>query len=151
MEKMEHFILNEDSDMENYLYAENDEVDDGLITTALITVVVKDDKGSRKGEGLYSNVKHTTEVAKTAMIVIKDYRSMKFRGTIRTDGISVSILKQNFKSSLQHGLDLNKGVHETVYIDTLTEEELKETENKCGFIDSGRRDLIYCLKEARQR
>jgi hypothetical protein len=76
---------------------------------------------------------------------------MKFRGMIRTDGISVSILKQNFKSSLQHGLDLNKGAHETVYIDTLTEEELKETENKCVFIDSGRRDLIYCLKEARQR
>lgn len=67
---------------------------------------------------------------------------------VRTDSISISILKQNFNISFQFGLDLNKDVLRVVYISTLSEQELKDTENEYVLIDPGRRDLWYCLKVA---
>lgn len=60
---------------------------------------------------------------------------MKFKGMARTDDISISILKQNFNNSFQSALDLNKDMPEAVYIGTLSEQELKDTENKCVLMD----------------
>lgn len=56
---------------------------------------------------------------------MKDNDDMEFRGMVRTDDISLSILKQNFNSSFQFGFDLNKDVPEAVYVGTLSEQEVE--------------------------
>ncbi|CEG77452.1 hypothetical protein RMATCC62417_12202 [Rhizopus microsporus] len=73
---------------------------------------------------------------------------MKFQGMIQTDGIGVSVLKQNKESSKggTKGMRM-KGEDECQYISKLTTREHQETTNKCVFIDPGRRDLLYCMHE----
>ncbi|KAG2193824.1 hypothetical protein INT47_004691 [Mucor saturninus] len=51
-------------------------------------------------------------------------KTLRFQGTLETNGVGVSIIKQNTDTS-----------------------DLKRTENKCVLIDPGRRDLLYCMKE----
>lgn len=74
-------------------------------------------------------------------------KSLCFQGTIETDGVGVSIIKQNMSTSRKAPLVINKkdNVH-TAYIESLSQTELKQTEGKCVFMDPGRRDLLYCMK-----
>ncbi|KAI9366527.1 hypothetical protein BD770DRAFT_438661 [Pilaira anomala] len=76
--------------------------------------------------------------------------SMKFRGTIMTDGIGISVIKQNFDTS-KGGTSNPKASlvedEELKYIEQIPNEELRSTDGKCVFIDPGRRDLIYCMHE----
>ncbi|KAI9362610.1 hypothetical protein BD770DRAFT_359362 [Pilaira anomala] len=76
--------------------------------------------------------------------------SMKFRGTIMTDGIGISVIKQNFGTS-KGGTSNPKASlvedEELKYIEQIPNEELRSTDGKCVFIDPGRRDLIYCMHE----
>ncbi|KAI9362710.1 hypothetical protein BD770DRAFT_466065 [Pilaira anomala] len=76
--------------------------------------------------------------------------SMKFRGTIMTDGIGISVIKQNFDTS-KGGTSNSKASlvedEELKYIEQIPNEELRSTDGKCVFIDPGRRDLIYCMHE----
>ncbi|KAI9355503.1 hypothetical protein BD770DRAFT_458851, partial [Pilaira anomala] len=76
--------------------------------------------------------------------------SMKFRGTIMTDGIGISVIKQNFDTS-KGGTSNPKASlvedEELKYIEQIPNEELRSTDGKCVFIDPGRRDLIYCTHE----
>ncbi|KAI9354997.1 hypothetical protein BD770DRAFT_412005 [Pilaira anomala] len=76
--------------------------------------------------------------------------SIKFRGTIMTDGIGISVIKQNFDTS-KGGTSNPKASlvedEELKYIEQIPNEELRSTDGKCVFIDPGRRDLIYCMHE----
>ncbi|KAI9362853.1 hypothetical protein BD770DRAFT_407920 [Pilaira anomala] len=76
--------------------------------------------------------------------------SMKFRGTIMTDGIGISVIKQNFDTS-KGGTSNTKASlvedEELKYIEQISNEELRYTNGKCVFIDPGLRDLIYCMHE----
>lgn len=67
---------------------------------------------------------------------------------IQTDGIGVSVLKQNKESSKGGAKGMRmKDRDECQYINKLTTRELQETTDKCVFIDPGRRDLLYCMHE----
>ncbi|KAI9366600.1 hypothetical protein BD770DRAFT_423433 [Pilaira anomala] len=76
--------------------------------------------------------------------------SMKFRGTIMTDSIGISVIKQNFDMS-KGGTSNPKASlvedEELKYIEQIPNEELRSTDGKCVFIDPGRRDLIFCMHE----
>jgi hypothetical protein len=75
-------------------------------------------------------------------------RSMKFRGMIQTDGVSISILKQNFeKGGGTTTTDKVKDDNEFQYIEKLSKDELKKTDKKCILIGPGSRDLLYCMHE----
>lgn len=99
-------------------------------------------------------------------------KSLCFQGTMLTDGVNVTILKQNFESgrgpkqnTLRQSSDLeqsgsskgkksktrksNKTINddEFTYIENLTMEQLRETKERCVLIDPNRRDVLYCMKE----
>jgi hypothetical protein len=77
-------------------------------------------------------------------------KSLRFQGTIETDGVGVSIIKQNTDTSRRMA-SINKKKNmfddETEYIEGLTQAELKNTKGRCVLMDPGRRDLLYCMKE----
>ncbi|KAG1054993.1 hypothetical protein G6F43_003024 [Rhizopus delemar] len=77
-------------------------------------------------------------------------KSLRFQGTLETDGVDVSIIKQNTntsrkspKSNTEKKFDSNQ----TERIEGLGQVNLKSTEGKCILIDPERRDLMYCMKE----
>ncbi|KAG1136588.1 hypothetical protein G6F37_011842 [Rhizopus arrhizus] len=77
-------------------------------------------------------------------------KSLRFQGTLETDGVVISIIKQNTgtsrkspKSNTEKKVDGNQIEH----IEGLGQADLKSTEDKCVLIDLGRRDLMYCMKE----
>jgi hypothetical protein len=75
-------------------------------------------------------------------------KTMKFQSMIQTDGIGVSVLKQNKESSKGGTKEMRmKDEDECQYINRLTTRELQGTTNKYVFIDPGRRDLLYCMHE----
>ncbi|CEG78856.1 hypothetical protein RMATCC62417_13396 [Rhizopus microsporus] len=69
-------------------------------------------------------------------------KSIQFQGTVQTDGVGVSILKQNQEtrkggtrcSTTSDSVDEER----IAYIHELTNEQLQETTNRCVFIDPGR-------------
>ncbi|KAI8086987.1 uncharacterized protein B0P05DRAFT_578154 [Gilbertella persicaria] len=73
-------------------------------------------------------------------------RQMKFRGTIHTDGVVVSILKQTYDSKKKGsggGMRNDKKIEEDIaYIESLT------YKNNCVLIDPGRRDMLFCMHES---
>ncbi|KAI9345950.1 hypothetical protein BD770DRAFT_463150 [Pilaira anomala] len=76
--------------------------------------------------------------------------SMKFRGTIMTDDIRISVIKQNFdtsKGDTSNPKASSVEDEELKYIEQIPNEELRSTDGKCVFIDPGRHDLIYCMHE----
>ncbi|KAG1481407.1 hypothetical protein G6F57_004489 [Rhizopus arrhizus] len=77
-------------------------------------------------------------------------KPLRFQGTLETDGVGVSIIKQNTdtsrkspKPNTEKKMDGNQIEH----IEGLGQADLKSTEGKCVLIDPGRRDLMYCMKE----
>ncbi|KAG1139201.1 hypothetical protein G6F37_011160 [Rhizopus arrhizus] len=77
-------------------------------------------------------------------------KSLRFQGTLETDGVSVSIIKQNTdtsKKSPKPNAEKKVDGNQTEHIEGLCQADLKSTEGKCILIDSGRRDLMYCMKE----
>ncbi|KAI7900926.1 uncharacterized protein BX663DRAFT_537301 [Cokeromyces recurvatus] len=83
-----------------------------------------------------------------------DAKSLKFRGMIHTDGVGVSILKQNKETSKGGTRNTSKSLqtdkNEFQYIDKLNNKELQRTTIKCIFIDPGRRDVLFCMGEKRE-
>ncbi|KAG1102007.1 hypothetical protein G6F39_002915 [Rhizopus arrhizus] len=72
-------------------------------------------------------------------------KPLRFQGTLETDGVGVSIIKQNTdtsrkspKPNTEKKMDGNQIEH----IEGLGQADLKSTEGKCVLIDPGRRDLI---------
>ncbi|CEP15153.1 hypothetical protein [Parasitella parasitica] len=77
-------------------------------------------------------------------------KTLHFQGTLETDGVGVSILKQNTdtnRKSVMPKKPLEDIDDETKYIEKLEDAELKQTLGKCVLMDPGRRDLLYCMKE----
>ncbi|KAG1132354.1 hypothetical protein G6F38_013307 [Rhizopus arrhizus] len=75
---------------------------------------------------------------------------MGCRRTLETDGVGVSIIKQNTDTSRKSPkLNTEKKVdgNQTEHIEGLGQADLKSAEGKCVLIDPGRRDLMYCMKE----
>ncbi|KAI9269577.1 hypothetical protein EDC94DRAFT_639311 [Helicostylum pulchrum] len=69
-------------------------------------------------------------------------KQMTFRGMIYTDGVGVSILKQNHDPR-KRGEDKDS----FKYIEDLKKEDLLADVGKCVLVDPGRRDLLYCMHE----
>ncbi|KAI8079711.1 uncharacterized protein B0P05DRAFT_596778 [Gilbertella persicaria] len=93
-----------------------------------------------------------------AMKPQEDNKQMKFRGTIHTDGIAVSILKQTYDSKKKGsggGMRNDKKIEEDIaYIESLSQEKLQEKlqertcKNNCVLIDPRRRDMLFCMHES---
>jgi hypothetical protein len=78
-------------------------------------------------------------------------KSLRFQGTLETDGVGVSIIKQNTDTSRKLPKPNTKKKvdgNQTEHIEGLGQADLKSTEGKCVLIDPGRWDLMYCMKEA---
>ncbi|KAG1145773.1 hypothetical protein G6F37_005264 [Rhizopus arrhizus] len=75
---------------------------------------------------------------------------MKFRGTICTDGVGVSVLKQSYDTKKKGGSSGGKlksiEADEFQYVKKLGKEALLAGIGKCILIDPSRRDLLYCMK-----
>ncbi|KAG1085802.1 hypothetical protein G6F42_021245 [Rhizopus arrhizus] len=77
-------------------------------------------------------------------------KSLRFQGTLETDGVGVSIIKQNTDTSRKSpkpNTEKKVDGNQTEHIEGLGQADLKSTEGKCVLIDPGRRDLMYCMKE----
>ncbi|GAA5801467.1 hypothetical protein HPULCUR_006913 [Helicostylum pulchrum] len=79
-------------------------------------------------------------------------KSLRFQGTLETDGIGVSVLKQNISTNRRlSGTGRQQSVTKDEYkienIQDLTQETLNRTTDNCILIDPGRRDLMYCMHE----
>lgn len=90
----------------------------------------------------------------------KEGNPMVFQGTIETDGIGVSVIKQNFENSSTRPGQKNKRVtaitkkpkdadqdDKVKHINDLNKDELKSLGQQCVLIDPNRRDLMYCMNE----
>lgn len=86
---------------------------------------------------------------------------MKFRGTIYSVGIGISVLKQNYeikKNGVGGGSSSIMSMKlvdedECKYVEDLEKEKLQAITGKCVLGDPGRRDLTYtsCMKTAQLR
>ncbi|KAI9340711.1 hypothetical protein BD770DRAFT_437554 [Pilaira anomala] len=73
-----------------------------------------------------------------------------------TDGVSISIIKQNTDTSKGGGSSKNSSSDTAIdenmsYTEELSLQEHASTVGKCVLIDPGRRDLLYCRSEDRQK
>ncbi|KAI9244884.1 hypothetical protein EDC94DRAFT_530597, partial [Helicostylum pulchrum] len=79
-------------------------------------------------------------------------KSLRFQGTLETDGIGVSVLKQNISTNRRlSGTGRQQSVTKDEYkienIQDLTQETLNRTTDNCVLIDPGCHDLMYCMHE----
>lgn len=78
--------------------------------------------------------------------------TISFEGTIQTDGVGVSVIKQNFPTSRKQAgnkrrKDIDTDENKVEYIEKLTSSQHAEIKGKCVLMDPNRRDLLYCMKE----
>ena len=76
---------------------------------------------------------------------------MKFRGTIYTDGVGISILKQNHDSKKKRSGGKQKKVYiddDVPYVHTLSKKQLLANTGKCILVDPGHRDMLHCMHES---
>lgn len=77
--------------------------------------------------------------------------AIRFQGTLETDGVGVSVIKQNTETSSKSSSSRKserKDENKTKHIEELSPADLKSTVGKCVLIDPGRRDIMYCMKES---
>jgi hypothetical protein len=77
-------------------------------------------------------------------------KSLRFQGTIETDGVGVSILKQNTDTGRKiasRNTEPDESDNAMTYTENSSKAELVKTENKCVLMNPGRRNLLYCMKE----
>jgi hypothetical protein len=75
-------------------------------------------------------------------------KSMLFRGSLQTDGVGVSIIKQDQDTKAGGPRKSRKRKKEQEkYISDLPMAELQQTAGKCVLIDPGRRDLLFVMHE----
>ncbi|KAG1631797.1 hypothetical protein G6F44_010911 [Rhizopus delemar] len=91
------------------------------------------------------------DVTPEAMKPQGERKIMKFRGTIYTNGVGVSVLKQNYDTKKKGGNSCGKPnsteADEFQYIEKLGKEDLLAGVGKCVLIDPGRRDLLCSTKK----
>ncbi|KAG1042688.1 hypothetical protein G6F43_011834 [Rhizopus delemar] len=76
--------------------------------------------------------------------------SLRYQGTLETDGVIVSIIKQNTDTSRKSpkpNTEKKADGNQTEHVEGLGQADLKSTEGKYVLIDPGRRDLMCCMKE----
>ncbi|ORE17718.1 hypothetical protein BCV71DRAFT_264518 [Rhizopus microsporus] len=78
--------------------------------------------------------------------------TISFEGTIQTDGVGVSVIKQNFPTSRKQvgnkrRKDIDTDENKVEYIEKLTSSQHAEIKGKCVLMDPNRRGLLYCMKE----
>ncbi|KAG2211255.1 hypothetical protein INT47_006375 [Mucor saturninus] len=69
---------------------------------------------------------------------------LQFRGTIQTDGVGVTVIKKRMDRESRYTARFAVVVESTQYI---SQELAQETVGRCVAIDSGRRDLLFCVHE----
>ncbi|KAI9264658.1 hypothetical protein EDC94DRAFT_640296 [Helicostylum pulchrum] len=79
-------------------------------------------------------------------------KSLRFQGTLETDRIGVSVLKQNTSTNRRlagsgRQQSVTKDEYKIENIQDLTQETLNRTIDNCVLIDPGRCDLMYCMHE----
>src|SRR6478735_12738411 len=75
---------------------------------------------------------------------------LRFQGTLETDGVGVSIIKQNTDTSRKSpkpNTEKKVDGNQTEHIEGLGQADLKSTEGKYVLINPGRQNLMYCMKE----
>ena len=77
--------------------------------------------------------------------IFKEQHGCTFRGTFRTDGISICIIKQDADSRYGCKRKRKRPRSEVKYLDDMPREELNA--KKFVLVDPGRRDLMYCMHE----
>ncbi|KAI8054174.1 uncharacterized protein B0P05DRAFT_561207 [Gilbertella persicaria] len=77
-------------------------------------------------------------------------KSLRFQGTIETDGICASVLKQNITTGKKQPRMNNKKTDtiDEEYVENILPATLKENQGKYILIDPGRRDLMFCMQES---
>ncbi|CEP17069.1 hypothetical protein [Parasitella parasitica] len=75
-------------------------------------------------------------------------KSLRFQGTLETDGVGVSIIKQSTETNRKSpSTKTQVDDVKTKHIEELDRAELNSTVGRCVLIDPGRRDIMYCMKE----
>ncbi|KAG1396106.1 hypothetical protein G6F60_009829 [Rhizopus arrhizus] len=77
-------------------------------------------------------------------------KSLRFQRILETNGVGVSIIKQNTdtsKNSPKPNTETKVDSNQTEHIEGLGQADLKSTEGKCVLVDPRRWDLMYCMKE----
>ncbi|KAG1470123.1 hypothetical protein G6F56_002866 [Rhizopus delemar] len=78
-------------------------------------------------------------------------QQLMFRGTVYTDGVGISILKQNHDSKKKRSGGKQKKAYiddDVPYVHTLSKKQLLADIGKCILVDPGRRDMLYCMHES---
>ncbi|KAG1057808.1 hypothetical protein G6F43_000375 [Rhizopus delemar] len=91
------------------------------------------------------------DVTPKAMKPQVERKSIKFRGTVYTDGAGVSVLKQNHdtkkKGDSSGGKSKSNEADEFPYVEKLGKEGLLAGVGKCILLGPDRRYLFYCMHE----
>ncbi|PHZ17611.1 uncharacterized protein RHIMIDRAFT_254380 [Rhizopus microsporus ATCC 52813] len=77
-------------------------------------------------------------------------KTIQFKGTIETDGVEVSVVKQNFVTSKGSASNRNKpnnSIDKFRHIENMAQDNLIKTSSNCILIDHGRRYLLCCMHE----
>ncbi|KAG1438886.1 hypothetical protein G6F56_012487 [Rhizopus delemar] len=78
-------------------------------------------------------------------------QQLMFRGTVYTDGVGISILKQNHDSKKKRSGGKQKKVDiddDVPYVHTLSKKQLLANTGKCILVDPGHRDMLHCMHES---
>ncbi|ORE01969.1 hypothetical protein BCV72DRAFT_309569 [Rhizopus microsporus var. microsporus] len=74
-------------------------------------------------------------------------RQLRFRGTIQTDGVGVTVLKKRFDRQTRYTARFTVEYEATFYIINLTRRNYQEISGRCVAVDPGRRDMLYFVHE----
>ncbi|KAI9476407.1 MAG: hypothetical protein EXX96DRAFT_596499 [Benjaminiella poitrasii] len=72
---------------------------------------------------------------------------LRFRGTIQTDGVGISIIKKRTDRQGRYTTRYTLQVEQVRYISDLSQEEHQPLVGRCVTVDPGRRDLLYFVQE----
>ncbi|CEG79544.1 hypothetical protein RMATCC62417_13996 [Rhizopus microsporus] len=77
----------------------------------------------------------------------REGRQLRFRGTIQTDGVGVTVLKKRFDRQTRYTTRFTLEYEATSYIINLTRRNHQEISGRCVAMGPGRRDMSYCVYE----
>ncbi|ORE19359.1 hypothetical protein BCV71DRAFT_283587, partial [Rhizopus microsporus] len=72
---------------------------------------------------------------------------LRFRGTIQTDGVGVTVFKKRFDRQTRYTARFTVEYEATSYIANLTHRNHQEISGRCVAVDPGRRDMFYFVHE----
>ncbi|CEG84132.1 hypothetical protein RMATCC62417_17978 [Rhizopus microsporus] len=72
---------------------------------------------------------------------------LRFRGTIQTDGVGVTVFKKRFDRQIRYTARFTVEYETTSYITNLTRRNHQEISGRCVAVGPGRRDMLYHVHE----